>query len=92
MIYNQAISEPLPAIASNYGVPEIRRLIVLCRALQHNTGEKPFYLACRTAGSVLGISHVLANKWLNLLVLDEVLKCEFVGNQGKASRYRYQGD
>ncbi len=92
MIYRQAISQPMPAIASNFESNEIRRLIVLCRALQQNAGDKPFFLSCRTAGVLLEISHVLANKWLRLLAFEDVLKVVIVGTQGKASRFRYLGD
>jgi hypothetical protein len=91
MIYEQALAQSMPEIALKYDVIEVRRLIVLCRALQKVAGDKPFFLTCRTAGQLLGISHVLANKWLRLLVIEEVLSQVSVGTQGKASRYRYLG-
>jgi hypothetical protein len=92
MLFEQALEHPMPAIAQPYDVVEVRRLIVLCRALQQTAGDKPFFLTCRMAGELLGISHVLANKWLRLLVIDDVLTLVSVGTQGKASRYRFRGD
>src|SRR5262249_13805638 len=70
MIYETAQKQPLPFITQQYDVIEVRRLIVLCRALQDAAGDEPFFLTCRTAGELLGISHMLANKWLRLLVID----------------------
>jgi hypothetical protein len=91
MIYEQAIAEPLPPLAERYETLEVKRLVVLCRALQLAAGEQPFYLACRTAGELLGISHVLAAKWLKLLILDNVIEVTTPGSQCHAARYRYLG-
>jgi hypothetical protein len=46
-------------------------------------------LDCRTAGLILGISHVLAWKWFRLLKRDKVLDCITTGHRGKASEWRY---
>ena len=55
-------------------------------------GDEPFYLDCRTAGRLLGIHYVLANKWLRLLVMDGVLSLVSRGIRNKASEYRYIAD
>ncbi len=91
-IFQTAISRPIPTVALNYEVPEIRSLIALCRELQHISGAAPFFLSCRTAGELLNISYVLANKWLRLLVRDKVLVVVRVGVRRRASEYRYVDD
>ena len=89
MIYQQAIARPLPSAVEQYESPELRRLVALCRELQIVAGHKPFFLSCRTAGELLGISHVLANKWLRLMALDKVIVVVTAGSRNKAAEYRY---
>ncbi len=55
-IFMQAMAKPLPKTAEKYSkVDSLRRMVLLCRELQHHAGEEPFYLACRSAGDVLGL-------------------------------------
>ena len=67
--------------------------MALCRELQQVSGDKPFFLACRSAGKLLGVDHTMAWRWLFLLahagIVEEVEK----GNHARrrASRYRYRG-
>ena len=81
----------LPAIAMQYEAPETRELICLCRELQHEQRDQPFYLACRKAGEVIGTDHVKASRLLEMLVVDGVLVVEKKGTKTKATRYRYIG-
>jgi hypothetical protein len=92
MIYQQAMLNPVPRAAEQYETDSLRRLVAVCRELQHVAGEEPFYLDCRTAGALLGVSHVMAHKWLQVLVIDGVLRLVRRGTQGSATRYRYVGD
>ncbi len=92
MVYQQAVSHGLPLAAGRYSADSLCRLVALCRELQCVAGDAPFYLACRTAGELLGITHVLASKWLRLLVLDKILEITTPGSQRHATRYRYLGD
>ena len=88
MIYEASLSK-LPAAAAHYQADSIRRLVGLCHELQKTAGDKPFYLDCRTAGALIGINHVLANKYLNLLVRERVLELVVRGQRNRASEYRY---
>ncbi len=42
------------------------RLAGACIELQRLSGDKPFFLSCRTAASLLDVSHVQSAKWLIL--------------------------
>ncbi len=88
-IFQTAITRPMPSVAARYDVPEVKSLVALCRELQRNAGKAPFFLACRTAAELLNISHVLANKWLRLLVTDKVLELIRPGTLHLASEYQY---
>lgn len=91
-IYRRALIQPLPSIAQSYETPTVKSLIALCRELQRSTGKKPFFLACRTAGELLGISYVYAAKWLRMLVDDGVLKLVTHKGPHSAAEYRYLSD
>lgn len=97
-ILERAKASPVPAVAQAYEGDGIRLLVALCRELQRASGEKPFYLACRTAARLLGLDgengHIKAWRWLRLLVHDEVIDEVEPGERGRrrASRYRYTGD
>ncbi len=90
ILYRQAMEKPFPAITANYQAESIRQLIALCAELQRENLGQPFFLACRSAGAVLGITHSLAAKYLRLLVRSKVLEEVTKGGRGKASEYRYQ--
>ena len=92
MIYRDALKQRLPRAAERYSSDSLCRMVLLCRQLQHVAGDEPFYLTCRTAGDLLGISYKLANKWTRLLAHDRVLELVERGKVGRASRYRYLGD
>jgi hypothetical protein len=83
-----------PRAADKYESQDIRLLIALCRELQKAAGDRPFFLSCRTAGRLLGVSHVAAWRWLFLLQHDHVIDEVEKGDPGKrrASRYYYLGD
>ncbi len=76
----------------------MRLLAALCRELQRESGDRPFYLACRTAGRLLKSDYTTAWRWLFLLahdrVIDEVEKGLRGGGRAKrrASRDRYLAD
>lgn len=54
-------------------------------------GDSPFYLACRSAGELLGITHVTANRWIRLLENEGILTRIQTGTRSKASEFRYVG-
>ncbi len=92
-IFKRACSEGLPPESDQFEQPELQLLIGLCRELQREAGDGPFYLSCRTAGRLLGVNHTTANRWLFLLVKDGVLAEIEKGDHRKrrASRFRYLG-
>jgi hypothetical protein len=68
---------------------EAIKLAHLCRELQIEAGNSPFFLSCRIAGEVVGIAFHNAAKILNTFVKDQILELVEIGRMGKASRYRY---
>jgi hypothetical protein len=97
-VFKRAAESNPPRIAvAKY--PENQRLqilVALCRELQRAEGKGPIYLGCRTAGKLFSVSHTEANRWLFLLVSDEILQVVAKGgtpeNPRKATRFRYMGD
>lgn len=93
-IFQRAKDSPLPRRYEGKG---LRLLMALCRELQRSSGDKPFFLACRTAAWLLDLGqngHMKAWRWLDLLVHDHVLEEVEKGARGKrrATRYRYIED
>ena len=83
----------LPDEARYEDVPDIQLLIRVCFELQEIQGDEPFWISCKDAGGILGVSHTQANKYLNLLVHDEVPILETIekNTTRKATRYRFIG-
>ncbi len=84
----------MPKAARRYEEEPIRRLVALCRQLGREANGGAFFLSCRTAAGLLGVSHVQANRWLFLLAHDGVIEQINKGDRGrrKAAEYRYAGD
>jgi hypothetical protein len=85
---------PPARAAKEYTHPQLLCLICLCRELQIQAGDSPFYLSIRTAGEAVGIAPRLAATWLNGLVVDGYLIREKAADKSKrkAAFYRYTGD
>lgn len=96
VIFEQVQTGSLPQAAFRYEQPGLRLLVALCRELQRASGDRPFFLGCRTAGRLLGVDHTTAWRWLFLLQHDRPQVLEVVEKGGRArrqaSRYRYLGD
>jgi hypothetical protein len=75
--------------AEQYELSEVRFLVRVCYELQQLTAPKPFWLSCHSAVGILGVSHTQANKWLQMLVADDILKVEKQHTTKTATRYRY---
>ena len=84
----------MPQAAMRYEQDGLRLLVALCRELQRVSGDKPSFLACRTAGGLLGVKHVTAWRWLFALAQDKILSEVEKGDRARrrASRFRYLGD
>lgn len=81
-------SEPPPE-ASRYTDDRLRLLCGVCFQLQRLVGDQPFYLSCRCAGQVVGVSAPVAMRFLHLLVHDGVLRVVTPGTMKRAARYHY---
>lgn len=93
--FNKALQFKPPKIAIEL-YPEnekIQLLVSLCRELQKTSGKDMFFLDVRTAGRLLGVSHMQASRWFFLLVSDGILRIVKKGGTAKtvrkATRYRY---
>jgi hypothetical protein len=91
-ILREVDAGPHPHAALEYDNSNVRRLVKLCQVLQRHAGDEAFLLACRKAGTWLGIHYKRANKWLRLLAMDGVISVVTPGTKTKAARYRYHAD
>jgi hypothetical protein len=85
-------SKDPPAAANQFQSDKIRLLVSLCRELQILSGEKAFFLSCRTVQRLFNLeSHARAAAWLKGLTQDGILKVIKQGgpDTNKATRYRY---
>lgn len=94
-IFERAIALETPKIAvEKYpDHSKLKILVSLCRELQRAAGNKPFYLSVRTAGRLLDVKPMTANRWLFLLQSDGILTLISKGGTAEtvrqASRYLY---
>jgi hypothetical protein len=93
-IMRKALECPMPKAAARYEEEPLRRLVALCCQLDREANGGRFFLSCRTAGKLLGVTHVQANRWLFLLDHDKVVKQLNKGDRARrqAAEYRYLGD
>jgi hypothetical protein len=91
-LFARAISQAPPICADIYEGSTVRTLVALCRELQRQAGEASFFLACRTAGRLLGVSHTIASRWLGMLCKDKILVLVEKGCIHRANEYRYLCD
>jgi hypothetical protein len=85
-----------PAIAARYILPGIRKLILLCYALQQTVGKGTWFLACRHAAELIGAPFPTVSRWLGRLEHDGVLDRVSTGTVGvspesRANEYCYTG-
>jgi hypothetical protein len=94
MLLERARQRELPEVALQYHAPETRELIALCRELQQEVGDEPFFLATTTIEKLFGLNRMRAWRWLQGLVRDGVLECVDRGNseERRPGRFRYLGD
>jgi len=82
---------PFPQEALIFRQASVRLLVKICRILHDDGDGDGFYLACRTAGALLGVTHRLALRYLHLLCHRGILEMKRKGNEKWANRYRYVG-
>ncbi len=92
-LLERAAQASLPAVAMNYNSGKVRLLIALCRELQREAGEEPFFLSARTVAGLFDITPIQASRWLNGLARDEVLLPVSKGDYRtrRATEWRYIG-
>lgn len=93
------LSGVLPS-AEKFRAPELRLLVSLCRELQIEQGDRPFFLSCRDAADAIGLTRrkkakrpeVTAWRWLAMLCHTGVLQKIASGSRKdrKANEYRYR--
>ncbi len=89
-----ANSKELPPEALRYVTPVIQRLVALCAELGRSSADGVFFLSCRKAASVLGMSdYKSVARWLRMLAADRLLEELVKGgpHSNKASRYKWRG-
>ncbi|MDX9718433.1 MAG: bifunctional DNA primase/polymerase [Thauera sp.] len=84
------MSEKAPESLVSLGYDDKAILLCrICKQLQANAGEGPFFISARQAGELIGIHFTDASKVLYALVADDVLELVKKGAGNVASRYRY---
>ena len=73
----------------DYDSEECQLLVRVCYELQQLQGKEPFWLSCYSAAWILGLSHTEANKRIQMLVADEILRVIEKNTTKRATRYRY---
>lgn len=93
MAFAQAQSSDQSTIPAVLDCDNLRLLAALCRELQAQAGDGPFYLGCRPMGDLFGVVPKTAWNWLDALCTLSVLQKVSSGNrkERKASEYRYLG-
>jgi hypothetical protein len=91
LVWARALAEAPPPAAAAYGQDGVRRLVALCYQLQRHAGEGTWFLACRTAESLLGVPYQTTSRWLRLLEFDGLLRRISTGSKAarRANEYRY---
>jgi hypothetical protein len=96
--YQRALSSPPPPDAAQFRARQMRVLVALCRELQHERGDKPFYLASRDLAAILGFggegAPMRAWRMLEKLCHVGILRKVRSGSQieRRANEYRYLPD
>jgi hypothetical protein len=97
VVFQRAVQSDPPAKAVRMypGHRELHLLATFCREMQKSVGNRPFFLSCETAGSLIGKPSMTAHRWLMLLVEFKLLKVVRKGDRGKgakrATTYRWIG-
>lgn len=94
-IFRKAAESEYPKIAVEKYPDNLRLqiLVSLCKELQIEAGNAPFFLATRTGGKLFNVKPITISRWLFLLEKDKIIRTVAKGgtseNPRKASRFRY---
>ncbi|WP_228217574.1 hypothetical protein [Aromatoleum toluclasticum] len=97
--YGSVLNRVLEGIDMTESAPESLKLLGygeralalcrICKELQRNAGEEPFFISSRQAGNLVGLHFTDAAATLSAFVADDVLQLVKRGSGKQASRYRY---
>ena len=93
-IFQKAIESDPPGIVLQLypGNQVVQLLASLCYQLQQARDDRPFFLSCRTAGRLLEMSYMQANRYLIMFEAEKLLSIVNKGGPGmRATRYRWTG-
>lgn len=85
----RAMRADTPEVALEFETERARWLVALCRELQREAGDDPFYLPTTTVETLLGYKRMEGWRMLDHLCRVGILELVEKGNQKKANRYRY---
>ena len=68
---------------------KVQQLARVCSELQQIQGDDPFWLSCRHAGAILGVSHTQTARYIHELVVAGMLEVVEAHSSNRATRYRY---
>ncbi len=92
-IVERAANSSTPKFAKKFGIDSDAALLLLrlCRELQRDAGERPFFLSARKAAEVCNIDAMTAWRYLKGLAGFGVIEAVSVGSNKnrKASEWRY---
>ncbi|GAF82856.1 unnamed protein product, partial [marine sediment metagenome] len=96
-VLERAKAAPDAAAIEEYESEKMGVLVALCRELQRDAGDQPFFLSSPLAGRLLEMKPMRAWRWLRLLCVDgphgkPVLRLVKRGNQKDANEYQYLGE
>jgi len=87
--FETAQSEPTPPEAEVFESPQARLLVTLCRNIHKLSEGKEWFIAARTAGPLIGVSHTSAASYLSAMVHLGLLDVLKPATATTAPRYAY---
>ena len=87
--WEKAKAEPPPAVAADYDLDGVRKLVALCAALGRLSHDGRFFLATHSAAPLLEVHPMVVHRWLRMLIADGIIELRRRGNQRQASRFRW---
>jgi hypothetical protein len=96
-----ALAKPLCVTAQSYPLPDVRKLVMLCREMHLQAGGGRFFLSCDGAADVIGTDSKSVYRWFEMLQADGVIRLIEKGQRRKprqvedvvrASVWEYIGD
>jgi hypothetical protein len=84
-------TEPMPQEAALFDAPETKQIVSLCYHLEKASTGQPWYLSCREASRLVGLSFRTCAQWLSGFVALGILTIAEPGTKQRATRYHWKG-